>query len=72
MRAGGKLYRSRVKTKPGAKIKGVVLITLPLSGVQGTDHTFANHNGVVALNGNMVRNGSPVRQRVACNIDQRL
>jgi hypothetical protein len=36
-------YGSGVKTKLGTKIKEVVVIALPLGGVQGTDHMFANH-----------------------------
>jgi hypothetical protein len=36
-------YGSGVKTKPGAKIKEVVVMALPLGGLQGTDHMFATH-----------------------------
>jgi hypothetical protein len=35
-------YGSGVKTKPGAKIKGIVAIAFPLGGAQGADQTFAN------------------------------
>src|SRR5215470_11343181 len=36
-------YGSGVKTKLGTKIKELVVMALPLGGVQGADHTFANH-----------------------------
>jgi len=36
-------YGSGVRTKPGAKIKRVVTVALPLGGAQGADHMFVSH-----------------------------
>jgi hypothetical protein len=36
-------YGSGVKTKMGAKIKGIVVMALPLDGARGADHTFTKH-----------------------------